>query len=395
MRAAFLPLSTLLAGCGAALAPSEDDLTHYAGFTSIHALSANTPTPAIAPAAPTEAPASTTVRVFYGTDRTPSGQPEAERYYGDDPAGSLALGIAEVSIPPDHRTGKLERPHLWLLRFKADPERDVTVTDLTPTPEDAWLGAVRETGARAAFVFVHGFNNSFANAAARTAQIAYDMDYDGVPMLFSWSSAGAALRYPRDAETVEQAQEEFLRFMDLAVNEAGLEEVAVVAHSMGGRLVAAAMASVKGSDKPPFHLTQLILAAPDIPRQSFGGHLGKLMPRWADRVTLYASSRDSALALSHRYDGRVRLGEVSSGFLKRPGIDGIDVSEVPTGWDSHRYFAEEPSLLTDMHCLLSTGAPPDDRPILQPMQHEDTRWWQALSARDVAAKGIDLSSCGG
>jgi esterase/lipase superfamily enzyme len=214
-------------------------------------------------------------------------------------------------------------------------------------------------------------------------------------MLFSWSSAGAALRYPHDSENVEQAADEFLRFMDLAVNEAGLSEVAVVAHSMGGRLVAAAMASVESSEKPPFHLSQLILAAPDIPRKSFGGQLGKVLPRWAGRVTLYASSRDSALSLSHRYDSRVRLGEVESGFLKRPGIDGIDVSEVPTGWDSHRYFAEEPSILTDMHCLLSTGAPPDDRPILKPVEREKTRWWRALSAQDVAAKGIDIASCGG
>ncbi|MFH1463860.1 MAG: alpha/beta fold hydrolase [Pseudomonadota bacterium] len=394
MRPAFLVTLAVLGGCrfAAELAPDEGELERYAGFTSVTSLAAPEEE-AGEPAADTAA--STTVRVFYGTDRAPSGRPVAERFYGDDPSGALALGVAEVSIPPDHRTGKLERPHLWLLRFKANPERDITLTGLEPSSEDTWTRAVRETGARSAFVFVHGFNNSFARAAARTAQIAYDMDYDGVPMLFSWSSAGEALRYPRDAEQVELAIDEFLRFMDLAVNDAGLQDVAVVAHSMGGRLVAGALASLDAEQKPPFHLSQLILAAPDIPRKSFGGRLAKVLPRWANRVTLYASSRDSALALSHRYDDRVRLGEVASGFHRRPGIDGIDVSEVPTGWDSHRYFSTEPSILTDMHCLLSTGAPPDNRPILRPVEKRDTRWWRAMSHQDVVEAGIDLSTCGG
>lgn len=347
MRPAFLVTRAVLGGCrfAAELAPDEGELERYAGFTSVTSLAAPEEEPA-EPAADTAA--STTVRVFYGIDRAPSGRPVAERFYGDEPSGALALGVAEVSIPPDHRTGKLERPHLWLLRFKANPERDIILTGLEPSSEDTWTRAVRETGARSAFVFVHGYNNSFARAAARTAQIAYDMDYDGVPMLFSWSSAGEALRYPRDAE-----------------------------------------------QKPPFHLSQLILAAPDIPRKSFGGRLAKVLPRWANRVTLYASSRDSALALSHRYDDRVRLGEVASGFHRRPGIDGIDASEVPTGWDSHRYFSAEPSILTDMHCLLSTGAPPDNRPILRPVEKRDTRWWRAMSHQDVVEAGIDLSTCGG
>ena len=37
-----------------------------------------------------------------------------------------------------------------------------------------------------AVVFVHGYNTAFDYAVYRTAQIAYDLKFDGVPFLFSW-----------------------------------------------------------------------------------------------------------------------------------------------------------------------------------------------------------------
>jgi esterase/lipase superfamily enzyme len=39
-------------------------------------------------------------------------------------------------------------------------------------------------------VFVHGFANSFEDAVFRNAQIVYDLDYQGLSVLYSWSSRG-------------------------------------------------------------------------------------------------------------------------------------------------------------------------------------------------------------
>ncbi len=38
---------------------------------------------------------------------------------------------------------------------------------------------------------MHGYNTSFDNALYRTAQIAYDLDFDGATFLYSWPSGGA------------------------------------------------------------------------------------------------------------------------------------------------------------------------------------------------------------
>ena len=35
-----------------------------------------------------------------------------------------------------------------------------------------------------AFVFIHGFNVAFEDAVMRTAQIAYDLGFDGAPILY-------------------------------------------------------------------------------------------------------------------------------------------------------------------------------------------------------------------
>lgn len=43
------------------------------------------------------------------------------------------------------------------------------------------------TGKRA-FIFVHGYNVTFEDAAKRTAQISYDLAFDGAPIFYSWPS---------------------------------------------------------------------------------------------------------------------------------------------------------------------------------------------------------------
>src|SRR5207245_2644693 len=58
---------------------------------------------------------------------------------------------------------------------------------------------------RKAFVFVHGFNNSFEDAARRTAQIYHDVEFDGVPLFYSWPSKGKLRDYSYDTNNADQA----------------------------------------------------------------------------------------------------------------------------------------------------------------------------------------------
>jgi hypothetical protein len=68
----------------------------------------------------------TTVPVYYGTDREVRDGVDGVTSYGPG-RGQLAVGYAEVTIPDDHRMGEIEKPRLWKLEFREDPEKHITV----------------------------------------------------------------------------------------------------------------------------------------------------------------------------------------------------------------------------------------------------------------------------
>jgi esterase/lipase superfamily enzyme len=333
-----------------------------------------------------------TVRVFYGTDREAREAAAPNKRYGMQSARRLELGVAEVSIPPGHRMGRVERPSIWKLQFRENPEKHIVLTGLTPRPEDAWLAEIKATSVHRAFIYVPGFRSDFAEAARRTGQIAWDLDYDGLPLLYSWASSGTLDGYRRDEMSWEQARPHLRRFLTLAVEQGGITELSVVAHSMGNRLVASVLQDMASDPESP-RLDQLVLAAPDIDARHFREHLAGVLPGLAGRVTLYISSRDRALALSRNLHDGPRAGEPEGGLLGLGGIDTIDASAVSTDFMGHDYYAESDTLLTDLHCLLGAGTPPERRPALRPVWDKPKTWWVILNLAAMRAAGKEPAVC--
>ncbi len=334
------------------------------------------------------------VQVYYGTDRAHSGDPAPNDFYGSDSANRLDLGRVEINIPARHREGRVERPSIWRLQFEENPEKHVMLTDLATVEEQAWLGALRDSGASTAFVFVHGYNKSFAEAARRTGQVAWDLDFDGVPLMFSWSSKGRVVSYLRDGESIKDAEPHFRRFLELVTGVEELESVHLVAHSMGNRLVAEVLRdmALAGQDEPL--LDQLVMAAPDIDAAEFARDFQATLPTLAERVTIYVSDHDRALTSSRGLHKRPRAGDLEGGVLGAEGLDTVDASQVTTDFTGHNYYADSVTILTDLHCLLAYGAPPPRRPLLRPKRKEARRWWQMLGATQVEAQALDLTTCG-
>ena len=125
--------------------------------------------------------------------------------YGGD-RGELELGTCEVSIPKDHQVGELESPSVLRLEFREDPERHVVLLGVHPAAGRRVLcrsaGVRRAIAGKEAFVFVHGYNVGFETAARRTAQIAYDLKFDGAPIFYSWPSQEGLLAYTVDETNV-------------------------------------------------------------------------------------------------------------------------------------------------------------------------------------------------
>lgn len=325
------------------------------------------------------------VPVFYGTDRAVEPDPKRLQY-GAERGHKLQLGRALVTVPTAHKVPQIERP--WVIEIpyfkvkiyeeKEDTSKHFTLQEISALTKEEMLALVKERLAKSAnfkdhaFVFVHGFNTSFDYALYRTAQIAYDLKFDGAPFVYSWPSGGKVASYTYDRGSAEQAEPHLAEFLDIVVKQSGAKSISLIAHSMGNELLLRVLERLRPQAPKGVTISQVILAAPDVDRDKFM-NIAREITDFAKGVTLYAASNDRALGYSARFWGGVpRAGDVpAAGPLIVPGVDTIDVSAVST--DSlglnHSGYAENNALLNDIKLLLQTGErPPDKRiPILEHM----------------------------
>jgi esterase/lipase superfamily enzyme/tetratricopeptide (TPR) repeat protein len=321
------------------------------------------------------------VPVFWGTDR--GVMPNAQRLaFGSDRGRKLQLGEAMVTVPKVHEVPNVERP--WVVKIpyfdvtlyaeKEDPKSHFTIKEIKGLTKEELLAQVkgRLTDSKIfkdqAVVFVHGYNTSFDNALYRTAQIAYDLDFDGATFLYSWPSGGAVASYTYDRESA-QASEPYLReFLEMVVKETGAKSVSIIAHSMGNQPVMDVLRDMRSSAPAGVEISQVILAAPDVDADSFS-NLAKAVKGLAKNVTLYVASNDRALIVSRNFWGSYRAGDVPpAGPLILPGIDTIDVTAASTDTFAinHSGYASNNKLLEDIGELLKTGLRPPEMRILKP-----------------------------
>lgn len=332
-------------------------LGHTGGTRGLAGVVARTAAPPAAGGSGTD-PGYATVRVHYATNREVlASAPEARRF-GSGRARELSYGTAEVSIPRTHRLGALEAPPV-LRTLLQDPARHVVVLRLEQKEADRfWADASAQMGAApgadAALVFVHGYNVSFDDAARRTAQIASDMGYKGVPFFFSWPSGAAVSKYLEDSSNAEWSQPQLERFLVDLLARTRASQVHLVAHSMGTRVLTrawmSAVRSLSADDRA--RVKEIVLAAPDIDADVFRGVIAPALVAAGAPVTLYASSADVALQASRQLNGFPRAGDAGDGLVIADGIETIDASDVATDGLGHSYVLDARLMLSDLQSLL-------------------------------------------
>jgi esterase/lipase superfamily enzyme len=321
------------------------------------------------------------VPVFYGTDRVRSEEPK-RIVYTSDRARRLELGRALVTVPKVHQVPNIERPfairlfNVTIYEQAEDPKQHFTLRELKALSREEFQALVRErvAGSRSfkdqAVVFVHGYNTGFDYALYRTAQMAYDLKFDGATFLYSWPSGGGVAGYGYDRESSTQTEPYLKEFLSLVLKESGAKSVSVIAHSMGNLPLLNVLRDLGPSLPSDVRLNEIILAAPDVDRDVFA-YLAANIRQYGRGVTLYCSANDRAMAASRRVAGGVpRAGDVPvDGPIVIAGIDTIDVSQTSTDMLAlnHSSYAQKSALLNDIGLLLQTGErPPEKRiPILQ------------------------------
>jgi esterase/lipase superfamily enzyme len=262
---------------------------------------------------PEAAGVGTIERVFVGSTR--STDPETGSF-GRKRSEDEQFARYDISVPPEREPGSITFPRRG---GKPDPRKHFLTTSQQMY---ASMGEFRADvarnlralprGKRDAVIYIHGFNNTFAEGLYRIAQLTHDLDMPGVTVHYSWPSAGTALGYVADRDSALFARDGLERLLD-EVDEAGAERMLIVAHSMGSALTMEALRqiAIRGDTALKRKLSGVVLISPDIDVDLFRMQAKAYGPL-PQPFLIFGSDRDTLLNLSARLTGQPeRLGNLS------------------------------------------------------------------------------------
>ncbi|PZR00962.1 MAG: hypothetical protein DI533_03390 [Cereibacter sphaeroides] len=272
-------------------------------------------------------------------------------FYSGLRAPELGLASVDVTVPPNHVVGGLERAK----RMPPDPRKEFAIVDPIIYRNDASFVAQinrelakRPPGERKILLFVHGYNNTASDALLRLTQFVQDTGYQGVPVLFTWASAAKAPRYVYDLNSALIARGKLKELSDVLASTRA-EGVDIFAHSMGTfltmeGLVDAAQAGRLGTRK---NIDHIVLASPDIDIDLFRTQIALLPKAIVDKMYVLISKDDSALRFSRKIAGGVpRVGAADAAELEKLGVTVVDLSDVnDSSSGSHSKFAGSPEVV--------------------------------------------------
>jgi esterase/lipase superfamily enzyme len=326
------------------------------------------------------------VEFLFASTRKQIARPPTENVSYSGERGLLTFGAASVRIPEDHKIGRIELPSSWSLfgytlrTFAPNEQEHFIIKRVVPLSEQRFGEIIRAKGTKTALVFVHGFNTTFEDALYRNAQIVWDLQYKGLSVLFTWASRGEVMDYVYDRNSALIARDAFITLLQKLKREYGIEEVNVLAHSMGNLVALDALANYARTSNP-IHIAHLIMAAPDVDRDQFEA-LAPVAKAIVGGMTLYASSADRAMTLSRKLAGGIpRAGDVPAGdpvVLKN--LETIDVTAVGDEIFglNHDVFAASRDVMEDISAMLRLDRPPPRLIQIHPMPEPPAarRYWR-------------------
>jgi len=323
------------------------------------------------------------VRVYYATDRSRASQASTAKFFGGQ-RGTLSYGSCEVSIPRPQKAAALEERKSAGPDVNPQSDNQPVLRKVLPLEYDDYLSrlgmAIAKSSKKSAFVFVHGYNVTFADAARRTAQMKYALGFEGAPIFFSWPSKGRSAAYPADEADVEWAQPDLKEFLKDLAAKTKAQNIYLIGHSMGNRALAKAYIYLI-SERPELKkvFREVILVAPDIDSDLFKRDLAPALATSANRTTLYSSSNDLALLASTKFHISPRAGDSGSNLLLFDGIETIDATNVNTGLMRYFRISDNSSVLADIYQLIRDGKKPAERTGLKTVNASPGQYWRFKS----------------
>jgi esterase/lipase superfamily enzyme len=272
--------------------------------------------------------------------------------FGTGRSATVNYAGLSMSIPKSHKAGEIE----WPGPGTPDPSQQMVVTEQASLGRAEFLQAIAARAAAggpeasSVLVFVHGYNTQYQEAVYRFAQIIHDSGFQGTAVLFAWPSRGNTALYLADRDASTYSRDYFEATLRDIASLRGVQEVNILAHSMGNWLTLETLRQAKLKGRGDFNgkLGDVVLAAPDVDTDVFRTQL-EAIGRLKRPMTVLVSGDDSALKISAILaGGQNRAGQVSAsdleaftGEVQRYKLRVLDLSAIDGGvTGSHSKFAQ-------------------------------------------------------
>ena len=368
--------------------------------------------------------ASTLVELIYVTDRAPETDEAGNLRYGYKRSNSLAVGTTVVDLGQNATWEDLieaSRTHTRLGEFEL---RLVSVNEfarLPPTPipyqvidgeiiEDPEAVAARDasvarlkaevrrrlalTPRKDVYIYVHGYHNTFEDAAFALAELWHFFGRQGLPIVYTWPAGHPGIfGYTYDRESSEFTVFHLKQLIKWLAEQPKIENIHLIAHSRGADVAVSAFRELviwaRGAGLDPreyFKIKNFVFAAADLDLQVVSQRIGaERLALAVDQATVYASPGDKAIGIAEWLfaSPRGRMGTVAVSELNEEEIGRMKANAArvtvvnfegeSTGY-GHDYFRTNPAVSSDLVLMIRYGLKPGGAG--RPLEHIGLNFWR-------------------
>ncbi len=375
------------------------------------------------------------VELIYVTDRVPETDEAGNLSYGYGRSNSLAIGTTVVNLGQNAtwedlveasrthtRSGDFEMRLVSIDEFARLPPTPIPYQvidgEIVDDPEavaalDASVARLQAevrrrlalTPRKDVYIYVHGYHNTFEDAAFALAELWHFFGRQGLPIVYTWPAGYPGLfGYTYDRESSEFTVFHLKQLIKWLSAQPEIENIHLIAHSRGTDVAISAFRELviwaRGAGLNPrerFKIANLVIAAPDIDVQIIGQRVAaERLALEVDQATLYSSPNDEAIGFAETLfaSPRGRLGTVEIGDLTEAEILRMKASAArvtvvnfegkhSTGY-GHDYFRTNAAVSSDLVLMIRYGLKPGDPG--RPLEHIGLNFWRIPEGYPANAK---------
>lgn len=371
------------------------------------------------------------IRLFYITDRVPERDEEGRIKYGFRRSPSLAFGDAIVDLGTNltwedllqasrtqHRLKPVELSLGKVTERVRGPNMPFpyTLIDGKIVEEPSWVEEGKQaseafrhevvqqlalTPRKEIFIYIHGYHNTFEDAAFAMAELWHFIGRIGVPIIYTWPAGYPGLfGYTYDRESSEFTVYHLRKVLNFLAQFPEVDKIHVIAHSRGTDVAVAALReltiAMRAAGRDPqqaLKLHNFILAAPDIDLQVASQRIsGDKIMLSVKRFTVYTSPDDKAIGAARKLfqSPRGRIGTfgpkdvdehlraaMEFGKANYSVINYIGASDAFANQGDkfgHSYFRNAPTVSSDLVLMLRDDQDPGTPQ--RPLEHIGLNFWK-------------------